>query len=477
MSTRMTRREMLRYVGLGSAAAVLAACAPKVVKETVVVEKEVEKAVEKIVKETVIVAGTPKVVEKIVTVTPGPAAPVTIRMPQAMGDNGQPVFEAVAKTFMDKNPNVTVKIDPTFDWDSQKYLVQAAAGTAPDIIWGDEHWSFLLSSKGVLLDLNPFIDGSGFNKDNYADVLGAFTWAGKLFSFPIWIGCYGMFFNMDLLAEAGLELPPDDWNYDDLLAMAKKLTKDKNGDGEPDQYGIYISSHHNRWGSAILAYGDEFYSPDGTEFVLCEKPNYDGLQFVIDMIHKHKVAPTPEITEALAGGGDPFMTGACAIVPGAPWSFAKYRKAADFTWDCAPMPLGPTGGKGTVMTSDSLSIYQGSENPDVAWDFIQELLSFEAQKSYCEEFKGPQPVHKEAAKFWLRPQDPPEHQQLFIDALDYCGIPMWSMYSHITNPLFSQALAEAFSGNQTLDDVMASVCGPINEAIQAEIEKLDAYSG
>ncbi len=63
MAIRMTRRDMLRHAGVGSAALLVAACQPKivevekVVKETVEVEKVVEKEVEveKVVKETVIV--------------------------------------------------------------------------------------------------------------------------------------------------------------------------------------------------------------------------------------------------------------------------------------------------------------------------------------------------------------------------------------------------------------------------------------
>ncbi len=51
MSASITRRELLRYAGLASAAGLLAACQPKVVEVTKVVEKEVEK----VVKETIVV--------------------------------------------------------------------------------------------------------------------------------------------------------------------------------------------------------------------------------------------------------------------------------------------------------------------------------------------------------------------------------------------------------------------------------------
>ena len=67
---RITRREMLKGLGLAASGAVLAACAqptPQVVKETVVVEKAVEKQVvqTKVVEATKLVE---KVVEKQVTV-------------------------------------------------------------------------------------------------------------------------------------------------------------------------------------------------------------------------------------------------------------------------------------------------------------------------------------------------------------------------------------------------------------------------
>ncbi|MBM3188807.1 MAG: ABC transporter substrate-binding protein [Chloroflexi bacterium] len=72
MAKRITRRALLRYAGIASGG-LLAACQPKIVRETVVVEKEVVKEVTKIVEkrvqETVVVEGTPKVVEKIVKET------------------------------------------------------------------------------------------------------------------------------------------------------------------------------------------------------------------------------------------------------------------------------------------------------------------------------------------------------------------------------------------------------------------------
>jgi hypothetical protein len=62
---RLSRRAFLRAFGAGAAAAALGACAPK----TVLVEKEVTREVEKVVKETVMVEGEPVEVTKVVKET------------------------------------------------------------------------------------------------------------------------------------------------------------------------------------------------------------------------------------------------------------------------------------------------------------------------------------------------------------------------------------------------------------------------
>jgi ABC-type branched-subunit amino acid transport system substrate-binding protein len=63
---RLTRREFIRGAALTGAGLVVAACAPPPTPPP-----------PQIVKETVVVAGTPQIVEKVVTATPAPAATAT----------------------------------------------------------------------------------------------------------------------------------------------------------------------------------------------------------------------------------------------------------------------------------------------------------------------------------------------------------------------------------------------------------------
>jgi multiple sugar transport system substrate-binding protein len=396
---------------------------------------------------------------------------IEIRFPHAMGDDGQKVFEEVANRFHEAHPNVTVAVDPTFDWDAQKYLVQAASGTAPDLLWGDEHFVYNYAAKDVLLDLNPFMEQSGFNKDDYDPLFQYYTYQGHQYGIALWSGCYALFYNKSLMDEAGVSTPSDQWTYDDLLAAAKAVTQDTNGDGEPDIWGFQCETGWaNPWGATIWGFGGEYFNEDGTEFLLCEAPNYAGLQWYLDMIHVHKVAPTPETADALAGGGDPFALGVIGLKTGSPYNMPTYRKITEFEWDVVAMPNGPKG-RYSALTTDSLSIYKESKAPDMTWAFIEELLNEDSAKIYCAKFKGPVPALKAGHQYFILPDEAPNNQQVFIDAVAYAKVPFQSPYTYVVEEPFYQALGSATTGSISLDEAMASICDPINTALAEEVQK------
>jgi len=192
-------------------------------------------------------------------------------------------------------------------------------------------------------------------------------------------------------------------------------------------------------------------------------------------MHVHKVAPTPETADALAGGGDPFMLGIIGLKTGSPWRMTTYRKITDFEWEVEAMPKGPNG-RYSALTTDSLSIYRGSQAPEAAWAFIEELLSEDAARLYCTEFKGPVPALKAGQKYFILPDQPPKNQRVFIDAVSYAKVPMQSPYSYVVEDLFYQALGSAADGTKSLDEAMSGVCESINQALAEEVERVKSYA-
>ena len=129
MKSQMTRRQLLRYLGLGSVGVALAACQPKIVKETVIQEKVVKETVvqEKVVKETV-------VQEKVVTPTVAPKGRVPILF-WFQAENHKPEYESRVTELNDKF-NISFSFELlSRDAMNKKFPATLMAGSGfPDII-------------------------------------------------------------------------------------------------------------------------------------------------------------------------------------------------------------------------------------------------------------------------------------------------------------------------------------------------------
>ena len=182
MAKKISRRNMLKFLGAGAAGAALAACQPKtvlvevekVVKETVVVEQE------KVVKETVIVEGTPQVVEKVVKET------VVIEVekePPVSALGGQVTWETWRgpgtgwneermESFQEMHPEVEFEFLPMPWGDYAKMYAEAAAGDLGDLISFDPgHLVFGAAiENGLLLPWDELVAADPtFDRDEWFD--------------------------------------------------------------------------------------------------------------------------------------------------------------------------------------------------------------------------------------------------------------------------------------------------------------------
>ena len=156
----MSRRAFLRAFGAGAAAAALGACAPK----TVLVEKEVTREIEKVVRETVVVEGTPvevtKVVKETVVVKEEVEKEVT-RVVAPEPETGEIVFwswdestnQPLVDGFQEKFPGFTVTHELTQNY-YDTFLASLVAGAGlPDCAWCDAHAYQKFARTGQLITI------------------------------------------------------------------------------------------------------------------------------------------------------------------------------------------------------------------------------------------------------------------------------------------------------------------------------------
>ena len=382
---KVNRRRFLSASAIVMTGVMAAACKPKVVE----VEKIITKEVERIVKETIIVEGTPKVVERVVketvvvekevTAAPAKVEAVTLRHAGRSGPEGD-MYTERAPDFEKQYPNIKIKqeLTPHAEY-HQKLAMNLAAGTQGDTWWVPSIGGyFRYANKGLSLPIDALIDAKGYDRGvYYTSVLDAARFKGKLHGLP-WIchpGRTGIFYNKTLFDEAGVELPPADgsWDTDDLVERAKALTKDTTGDGKIDQFGFRPGSDVH---SALIwfrAWGGYAWNADGTKFLLDTPEARAALQWMVDLYHKHHVAPTPEeVIDRM------FETGKVAMFQSGYWGkSAKGRIGDRFEMSAAPVPKGPAGIAGSMAEFDPICISSTSKHIDEAFEWLKWLASKE----------------------------------------------------------------------------------------------------
>ncbi|HEX2993940.1 MAG TPA: sugar ABC transporter substrate-binding protein, partial [Anaerolineales bacterium] len=382
---------------------------------------------------------------------PASNGPVTISM-MMWGDPAElEVWNQIVADFHQANPNITVKVEVS-DWDSYwtKLKTMLSAGTPPDVFAMDAPLYLDYQSRGVLLNLQPYLDKNpDLLNGVYPQTLEAYKTSDGMYGLPRDFQTVVLFYNKDMFDAAGVAYPTADWTYDDLREAAKKLTKDSNGDGKTDQFGFYSDLWDMEliWSEAIWAHGGEIVSADHTKTLIGEPKAREAWQLFHDMMFEDQ--SWPNSTTAGEYGGDPFLAGVAAMTTIGHWVVPGYSEV-DFKWDVAPMPKGPAG-QATSVNSAGFVIGKASKNQDAAFEFLKYVLSEPAQKRLAQ-LGFACPVLKSVAESdaFLK-QDTAIDQQIFLDSLEFAHMkPVFKGYDAWSSTI-GDGMAGVWTGDTELD--------------------------
>lgn len=374
------------------------------------------------------------------------------------------VWQAVVDDFHAENPNIQVQVDVS-DWDSYwtKLNTLIAGGTPPDVFAMDAPLFLDWQSRGALLNLQPYIDANpGFLDGFYPQTLTAYETAEGYFGLPRDFQSIVLFYNRDMFDAAGVDYPTADWTYDDLMAAAKSLTADTNGDGKIDQYGFWTDTWDMElfWSEAIWSFGGEIISEDHTKTLIGEGPARDAWAF-IDSLYKEGVMPTP--TTSGEYGLDLFQSKMAAMTTIGHWAVPGYVQAG-LNFDVAPMPSGPAG-RATSVNSAGFVISKDSENADAAFEFIKFALS-EAGQTRLAELGFAIPVLKSVAESDAYLKQPGDlNQQVFLDSTEFARTkPVFKGYEEWAG-VVGDGLTPVFDGEAELDPTLDEVVADADEVL------------
>jgi multiple sugar transport system substrate-binding protein len=287
---------------------------------------------------------------------------------------------------------------------------------------------------------------------------------GQQFGLPRDQNVIALYYNKKLFDAAKLPYPDDTWDWAKLIEVGHKLTIDKNGDGKPDQWGLYTETTdmENYWSSLVWQNGGDILSPDGKTTVLDSTQASGGLQFLQDLIWKEKIVPDPAL---FAETGDAFEQGKAAMEVNGSWLVAT-DEAANLKFGIAPLPKGPAG-RATSVNPTGAVIYKGTKNPDAAWAFVKYLASPAAQQMIMA-LKASLPANKDvlagpfATSF--------DGASVLADALTYAHLkPSFKGYNEFTTDLQAELDAHVFNApDETAAAAIANVKDQLNQDLSGQ---------
>jgi multiple sugar transport system substrate-binding protein len=306
-----------------------------------------------------------------------PTEPTTITFSSWITES--PLFKKLKEQFEAEHPNITVEYQLVPAGRSRdKLLTQVAGGNAPDVAYIDAGAVEDFATRGALLNISPYIEGSDVvSADDYVEGFrSAVEIDGGMYGLPYGGETTGLFYRTDMFEAAGIEGPPETW--EELEETAAKLTDPAN-----KTYGwiLFAPEAYYYWYPFLWSAGGDVLSPDGQEITFDSPEAKEAAEFYIGL---RKYSPPDYYNANSWDGRVAFATGKVAMYMAGSWfggemnaSFPQIKGK----WDVAALPEGPEG-CATHLTGDSLTVLEQSDNPDAAFLWAEFLSTPENLKAY-----------------------------------------------------------------------------------------------
>jgi multiple sugar transport system substrate-binding protein len=208
-----------------------------------------------------------------------------------------------------------------------KVLQQASSRTLPDVLMIDNPDLQQIASTGALAPISDF----GLSADGYAQgVVSASTFEGQVYGLQPIANSIGLFYNVDMLNEAGIA-PPTTW--DELKSAAAALT-------QGDRYGIAFSAvadYEGAW--QFLPF---MWTNGGDETNIASPEVADALQLWVDLVNSGS-ASRSVLNWRQADVKDQFAAGNAAMMINGPWQFPSLDEVEGLNYEVVPIPVPHAG--------------------------------------------------------------------------------------------------------------------------------------
>jgi len=293
-----------------------------------------------------------------------------------------PWWKALVVEFEKQNPDVKINLTNAPSNDHHRMLTtRFAAGNPPDIVHMTARFVWGYADEGVLEPLDKWVDKTDIKK-SWVPTQKSMTVDGKTWGLILLNYGFALFYNEPMLAAAGIEVPRTEAAF---LAAARALTKDRDGDGRIDQYGVALNTSTSSWGYVTFMHFHAGRDREliGTDGKLDSQAEIARTLATIEGLVRANATPkgldsTPQRQLFWGGNAAMYIDGSWA--PGYADNMAT--PAVKQAWRVAPLPFANMAGGPSNALAMPKEI--AADRKELVWKFMALAASPEWQRKYAE---------------------------------------------------------------------------------------------
>jgi multiple sugar transport system substrate-binding protein len=323
----------------------------------------------------------------VVTVLPALAqTPVTITWSTLAtgGPSVSDVYRALAQQFERQNPGarVNLQIQPGTSGEQYNRYVTlfAAKDSSVDVISIDVIWPAPMVAAGWLSPIDQW-----FTPERRAEFLpGAIranTIGGKIYGVPWYTDAGLLYYRKDLLDKHNAKVPT---TWAELIATAQRIVQAENNPqlGGFLFQGARIEALANFFFEVLWSNGGDILDAGG-KVVLDNGKGLESLNFMLDLVRRHRVTPPGVTTLPTDDTRAAFQDGRFVFLRNWTYAMGLFQSEGSRVQGrvaIAPLPRGSAGSAST-LGGWQLAVSNFSRNKEAAYRFVEFMTGPVAQKS------------------------------------------------------------------------------------------------
>jgi multiple sugar transport system substrate-binding protein len=267
------------------------------------------------------------------------------------------------------------------DQQMPKILAAVVGNAPPDLLWYNPTIAGQLVDLNAIIPVDELLDKSPVKDEIDPSLFASMEYQGKIWSVPFATNNVGIFYRPSLFQAAGITQLPRTWQ--ELQETARKLTRDTNGDGRINQYGMSLPLGKGEftvftWLPFMWSSGGELISGESqTAAGVTLADNQQAiaaLQFWRDLITDGTaVLSEPERGYEMSD----LLTGKIAMQLNGPWSLGELQATGV---DFAVFPIPFSQRPATSIGGENLFFFKTNpQREKAAFEFAEYALSAEFQ--------------------------------------------------------------------------------------------------